>query len=158
MSCASAPTWDHDFARRSPLFGPLQALADKLPTLGWPNAEVLNHLADETGRRIVNARGQRIRFVVAQAARQDDRLGFERRTWLTGEVPVRAINWHDLLNALVWMTYPTAKASVNGRHCEAMEAETESRRSSVRDALTHFDEDGVVVLSSARELSDLLRG
>jgi hypothetical protein len=157
----SAPTWDHDFARRSPMFAPLCALADKLPEIGWPNAEVLNHLADETGRRIVNARGQRIRFV---SAGEDRGPGFEARTWLAGEVAVRRIDWHDLLNALVWITYPTAKASINGRHQGALEADAAApsresgARSPLRDALTHFDEDGVVVLCSQPELSALLRG
>lgn len=158
MPSASAPTWDHDFARRSPLFAPLQALAEKLPSIGWPNTEVLNHLAYETGRRMVNARGQRIRFVAADAVRHEVRLGFEAGTWLSGEVPVRALNWHDLLNALVWMTYPRAKACVNARHMEAMDTQTQPQRSPVGDALTHFDEDGVVVLSGQSELSDLLRG
>src|SRR5512134_2206612 len=131
-----APTWDHDFARRSPMFGPLRTLADKLPEIGWPNVEVLNHVADETGRRIVNARGQRIRFV---AAGGDRGPGFEVRTWLSGEVEVRRIDWHDLLNALVWITYPTAKASINGRHQAAVEAEAgapshnHARRSPLRD-------------------------
>jgi hypothetical protein len=157
----TAPTWDHDFARRSPMFAPLRALADKLPEIGWPNVEVLNHVADETGRRIVNARGQRIRFVTAD---QDRGARFEPRTWLTGEVQVRRIDWHDLLNALTWITYPTAKASINGRHQAALEAEggaswqDGSSRSPARDALTHFDEDGVVVLSSQRDLAGLLRG
>jgi hypothetical protein len=156
-----APTWDHDFARRSPMFAPLRALADRLPEIGWPNVEVLNHVADETGRRIVNARGQRIRFVTSG---EDRGPGFESRTWLAGEVEVRRIDWHDLLNALVWITYPTAKASINGRHQAALEAEAgaswrnDARRSPVRDALTHFDEDGVVVLCSQPGLSELLRG
>jgi len=156
----TAPTWDHDFAQRSPMLAPLRALADRLPEIGWPNVEVLNHVADETGRRIVNARGQRIRFVTAD---RDRGARFEARTWLTGEVQVRRIDWHDLLNALVWITYPTAKASINGRHHAAVEAEGEasrqdgSGRSPVRDALTHFDEDGVVVLCSQPELSSLLR-
>jgi len=164
----TSPTWDHDFARRSPMFAPLRALADKLPEIGWPNVEVLNHVADETGRRIVNARGQRIRFVTAD---QDRGARFEPRTWLTGEVQVRRIDWHDLLNALTWITYPTAKASINGRHQAALEAaaddaergqgapsRADSPRSPVRDALTHFDEDGVVVLCSQPDLSQLLRG
>lgn len=156
----TAPTWDHDFARRSPLLAPLRPLADKLPEIGWPNVEVLNHIADESGRRIVNARGQRIRFV---AADRDRGARFESRTWLTGEVQVRHIDWHDLLNALIWITYPTAKASVNGRHQAALESSAAApggavgRRTPLRDALTHFDEDGVVVLCSRPELTQLLR-
>jgi len=156
MPAAPALTWDCDFARRSPMFAPLKALAERLPAIGWPDAAVLNHVAEETGRRIVNARGQRIRFVPAQHA--DGAPGFEARTYVSGEVHVRRINWHDLLNALAWITFPTSKACINGRHQAALEAEAGGGRSPVRDALTHFDEDGVVVLSSRPELSELLRG
>src|SRR5262245_3769747 len=143
------------------MLAPLRALADKLPEIGWPNAEVLNHVADESGRRIVNARGQRVRFVTADRERGGR---VEPRTWLTGEVQVRHVDWHDLLNALVWITYPTAKASLNGRHQAVLESTVVApggdggRRTPLRDALTHFDEDGAVVLCSQPELAQLLRG
>lgn len=151
-----APLWDHDFARRDPWFAPLRSLAEKLPQIGWPNVEVLDHVAQETGRRIVNARGQRIRFV-----RNDDPAhaghAYEPLTYEHGQVRVRPIDWHDLLNALVWMTFPTAKAAINARHQQAIEAQAGSVRSPVRDALTHFDEDGMAVLSTDPALSQLLR-
>jgi len=155
MSAALGPTWDCDFARRSPMFAPLKALADRLPALGWPDAAVLNQVAESAGRRVVNARGQRIRFVTAAPAA--GALGFEPRTYLHGEVQVRPINWHDLLNALAWIAFPTSKASINGRHQAALETQAGGERSPVRDALTHFDEDGVVVLCSQPELSELVR-
>lgn len=154
MRAHDAPTWDNEFARRSPMLVPLRPLADRLPAIGWPNVEVLNHLAADAGRRIVNARGQRIVFVPPRAQAP----GFEARTYATGEVEVRFIDWHDMLNALVWMTYPTAKAAINGRHNQAMQREADGTRGPERDALTHFDEDGVVVLSSDPQLTGLLRG
>jgi hypothetical protein len=153
---SAAPLWDHDFARRSPTFAALRSIAEKLPEIGWPNVEVLNHVALESGRRMVNARGQRIWFVPGEA-RDSAAQGFEMLTFMHGHVRVRAINWHDLLNALVWMTFPTAKASINARHQQALDIEQGGARSPVRDALTHFDEDGVVVLSVDTRLSDLLR-
>jgi len=153
-----APTWDPEFPRRSPMFAPLRVLAERLPTIGWPNTEILNHVADESGRRIVNARGQRIEFLTAGVPGGEPDLGFEQRTYLTGEVQVRPVNWHDLLNALVWMLFPTAKAAINGRHCMELDAQTSGERPPARDALTHFDEDGVVVLSGDPALSELLRG
>jgi len=153
---AKGPDWDPDLPHRSPMFAPLRPLAEKLPAIGWPNTEVLNHLAAETGRRIVNARGQRIWFVPAGVPRADTSLGFEPRAFATGEVEVRPVNWHDLFNVLVWITFPTVKASVNGRHCQETEAER-GTRSPVRDTLTHFDEDGVIVLCADASLSALLR-
>jgi hypothetical protein len=153
VTAPSAPTWNPEFARFSSMLAPLRPLADKLPHIGWPNVEVLNHVAVDAGRRIVNARGQRIVF----AAPRQGGPGFEARTFESGEVEVRFINWHDLLNALVWMTYPTAKAAINGRHNQALEQEAPGARSPARDALTHFDEDGVVVLSADPALSELIR-
>jgi hypothetical protein len=135
------------------MLAPLRPLADKLPRIGWPNTEVLNHVAGDTGRRIVNARGQRIVF----ATPRQGGPGFEARTHETGEVEVRFINWHDVLNALVWMTYPTAKAAINGRHVQALEQEAPGVRSPQRDALTHLDEDGVVVLSTDPALTESIR-
>lgn len=140
------------------MFAPLRALAEKLPNLGWPNAEILNHVVDGCGRRIVNARGQRIEFVTAGPPGGARELGFEARTYVSGHVPVRPVNWHDLLNALVWMLFPTAKAAINGRHMLELEAQAEGQRTPARDALTHFDEDGVIVLSGDPDLSRLLRG
>jgi hypothetical protein len=146
-----------DWVSRSGMFASLHAVARGLPEIGWPNVELLNDMADGCGRRIVNARGQRIRFVeqVSRPTQFED--GFEPRTYLNGEVMVRPLNWHDLFNALVWMTYPTAKAVINARHYAELTSHARSRRSPTGDALTMFDEDGLIVLSSDHELLELLR-
>lgn len=136
------------------MFAPLRPYAERLPSLGWPDAEVLQGIAAEAGRRVVNARGQRIRFVAAHA--QAGGAEYEQRIHASGELAVRWVNWHDLLNALVWMAFPTAKAALNARHCAALQNEPDGRRSALRDALTHFDEDGVVVLCADPALSALL--
>jgi hypothetical protein len=72
-------------------------------------------------------------------------------------VQVRAFDWHDLFNALVWMTFPTAKAVINARHYEFMAAAGGGNRPPQRDALTLFDEDGVAVVSTDAELLKLVR-
>jgi hypothetical protein len=119
-----------------------------------------------------------VRFVAQAPKSQDWREAFEPRAFLKGEVQVRPLDWHDLFNALVWMTFPTAKAVINARHYELLAGELSSgemsaaelsagsarapaarrlQRSPARDALTLFDEDGVVVLSSDPELLQLIR-
>jgi hypothetical protein len=70
---------------------------------------------------------------------------------------VRSNDWHDLFNVLVWCLFPRAKAALNARHVIEMEHEPRGRRGRARDALTQFDEDGVIVLSSAPELLELIR-
>jgi hypothetical protein len=151
-----ADFWNTDWLTRSEIFAPLRPVASRLPALGWPDLELLNALADESGR-VVNARGLRVRFVPQAAKPDSEEDGFEPRAYLRGEVQVRPFNWHDLFNALVWMTFPTAKAVINARHVEDMQAGGRAKRSPQRDALTLFDEDGVVVLSSDPELLDLVR-
>ncbi len=156
-AAAMPDLWNLEWASRTGMFAALSPVAKGLPEIGWPNCELLNEMADASGIRIVNARGQRIRFVeqTSKLSRFED--GFEPRTYLTGEVMVRPLNWHDLFNALVWMSFPTAKAVINARHYDSLTAQAGSRRSPVGDALTMFDEDGMVVLSSDDELLDMVR-
>jgi len=75
-------------------------------------------------------------------------------------VPTRADNWHDLLNALVWLTFPKTKAVLNARHYHALmdeRAEGRTKRGAVRDVNTLFDESGVIVVYADAALAALLR-
>lgn len=138
------------------MFAPLRAVGTHLPEIGWPNPDLLSALADGAGR-IVNAQGQRVQFVAQQSGPGDFRDGFEPRAYLKGEVQVRPLDWHDLFNALVWMSFPTTKAVLNARHYESLVDASAGNRSAVGDALTLFDEEGVIVLSSDASLLDLIR-
>lgn len=81
---------------------------------------------------------------------------YECRIWESGAVETRPDNWHDWFNALVWLTFPQTKIAISARHVRAMAPDGQVRGSE-RDALTHFDECGIVVLSSDPALLDLLR-
>jgi hypothetical protein len=74
-------------------------------------------------------------------------------------VETRRDNWHDLFNALSWIAYPKAKAAINAQHAailaEGGEAEAK-RRGPERDALSLFDEGGVIVASSSPALLRLI--
>ena len=151
-----ADYWNTDWLNRSGMFAPLRTVGVRLPGIGWPKPETLNALADDAGR-VVNAQGQRVRFVTQAAKSKAFEAGFEQRAFLKGEVQVRSLDWHDLFNALVWMSFPTAKAVINARHYEALSAAQSGNRVPVRDALTLFDEDGLVVISSDAALIELVR-
>jgi Protein of unknown function (DUF3025) len=151
-----ADYWNTDWLNRSGMFAPLRAVGARLPQIGWPNPETLNAVADDAGR-VVNAQGLRVRFVAQSAKSKDFEEGFEQRAFLKGEVQMRPLDWHDVFNALVWMSFPTAKAVINARHYEALSAEDAGNRSPARDALTLFDEEGMVVLSSDTGLLELVR-
>ena len=58
----------------------------------------------------------------------------------------------------MWALWPATKAALNRRHCVALDLEAGSPRSPVRDALTGFDEDGIVVAVAEPALADLVRG
>ena len=108
---------------------------------------------------ITNAAGLPLRFVSqgARTGKPEDK--YEARVYLQGEVQVRSRNWHDLFNALVWLTFPKSKAALNRRHflaLEQMTSEGKQNRGPTQDALTLFDEGGVIVACSDSRLTQLL--
>jgi len=151
-----AERWNKDWLNGSGMFAPLRVVGARLAHIGWPNPDLLNALAEDSGG-IVNGRGLRVRFVPQAPKSTVFGDGFEPRAFLKGEVQLRPLDWHDLFNALVWMTFPAAKAAINARHYEALSAGETGNRSAVRDALTLFDEEGMVVISSDAGLLELVR-
>lgn len=152
--------WFEDFLMRSPMFGPLRPLVAALPSSQWPTLDDLQRLADAREPRVLTRSGAPLRFVGqgSRAAAFEDK--YEVRIYLKGEVQIRAENWHDLFNALVWLTFPRAKAALNERHYLALRqqhAKGEPDRGPVQDALTLFDEGGVIVTASDGELLQELR-
>src|SRR5579864_9284980 len=68
------------------------------------------------GLSALNALGAgRIRFAPA-APRGTRAADYERRVFERGEVTTRAGSWHDLFNALVWLSFPHTKAMINRVH------------------------------------------
>ena len=140
----------------SPIFDPLRPLLDALPQGRWPTHAELTALA----RGLTTSRGKPLRFVAPRGHDEHERRYYEVRIAESGEVETRPENWHDLFNALVWITFPRAKATINDQHARMLEerGEAEARhRSPERDALTLFDEGGVVVSTSSPEVTRLIR-
>lgn len=139
----------------SPLFAPLAEFADLLPAGRWPRAEQLSALS---ARRAITVRsGKPLRFVAQDA---NSPQSYETRIFAHGEVQTRAENWHDLFNALVWLSFPETKAALNARHHAELRmsaARGSKDRGPVRDALTLFDESGVIVACANPGLARLLR-
>src|SRR5438445_4509370 len=74
-----------------------------------------------------------------------DGLHYESRIAELGVVATRAHNWHDLLNALIWLRYPALKAALNARQVAEIAKVGVKQRTRAQCALTHFDEAGIVV-------------
>lgn len=147
--------WRQNFLGSSPMFEPLRkvgALTEKRDR--WPTLDELNALLVPA---IQTASGIPIKFVPQAGKPGHMEEKYEARIYLTGEVQTRTENWHDLFNALVWLAFPRVKAAINAKHFEFISRHGEGNRGKIQDALTLFDESGVIVVCPDGELAGLLR-
>lgn len=142
-------------------FSPLHHAISRLGRKAFPTLQECNALLAAQQPAITVHSGLPLRFVPQEYGRLPFEAQYEPRCYLKGEVPTRVGNWHDLLNALVWLAFPKAKAAINVRHYRALtdESNTEKsgQRGTVRDTSTLLDESGVVVVCSNQELAGLVR-
>ena len=147
-------TWDAVLARRSPLFAPLEDAIDALTAsmpgdASFPQPEIIDAaLGARAGIRFERQRP------VSRRRRQprDPSSMYDARIAREGCVPTRPGSWHDLMNALVWATFPRAKRTLHARQHRLVvpAAPGESaRRPRELDALALLDEGGLVVSGRA---------
>lgn len=144
-------SWRADFTASAP-FHHIAHLAEPLAGADWPTLQRLNSLAEAQG--LLNAAGLPLRF-----AAQHVRCGqwdYEAGILASGVVPSREGNWHDLLNALTWLTFPHTKAALNAVQCGSLEQRRGTTRGARSDAATLFDESGLLLLGCDDELAELL--
>lgn len=157
----SSPGWIPDFLHTSALFEPLRLVASGLEHLHhWPDIGALEHLRDRVAAPPVTRCGKPVHFVPQNVTAREFAQQYEPRIYLAGEVQTRVHNWHDLFNALVWLTFPRAKAALNQLHYQALlqgHGNEKVQRGPLRDTATLFDESGVIVVSSDAGLSKLLQ-
>ena len=137
------------------LFEPIAAWLGRFTTPGVPSHAELDALLAEVAPDARSGGGARIRFVPPAG----DAEGYEARIFASGEVPPRATDWHDFFNALAWCAWPRTKAACNRLHLAELHARTAAGlpgRGPRRDALTQFDECGIVVVSSDADIPALL--
>ena len=139
----------------APIFSPLARALARLPVERWPDHADLTAAA----AGLSTASGRPLRFVKPRAHSDGEKRYYERHIAETGEVETRSENWHDLFNALAWITYPRAKAKINAQHVAILEERGDAEakcRGPERDALTLFDEGGVAVVSKDPALLALI--
>jgi hypothetical protein len=118
----------------------------KLAGPNFPSCSQLNALLPDglnSGDR------QPVCFVASDQLDDDN---YEHRIHTTGQVSTRPHSWHDVFNALVWMRFPLIKTAMNRLHYQAGAKLKCGSRGQLRDALTLFDECGVIVFSDRLEL------
>lgn len=159
-----AHEWHQQELLQSPLLAPLYPVIARFSAEGFPALQDCNALLAARDPSITVHSGQSLSFVPQQHGPLAFEAQYEPRCYLSGEVQMREHNWHDLLNALVWLTFPKAKAAINARHYHALldvrqgaSAASSSQRGAVRDTNTLLDESGVIVVSADAELLQLLR-
>jgi hypothetical protein len=124
-----------------------------------PGRALLQQLIDARGG-VTTASGRTLRLIAQQPRARGFDQRYESRIWLRGELQVRDGSWHDAFNVLVWLAFPRAKAALNARHYATLQerlAAGHANRGAVADALTLFDEGGVVIACAADDLADDLR-
>ena len=137
------------------LFEPIAAWLGRFATPGVPSHAELDALLAAIAPDARSGGGARIRFVPPAG----DAEGYEARIFASGEVPTRAGDWHDFFNALAWCAWPRTKAACNRLHLAELHARAAAGlpgRGPRRDALTQFDECGIVVVSSDADIPALL--
>jgi hypothetical protein len=156
--------WNRNIMLQTPLFAPLHPVLNKIETNDFPTLQACNALLMDYQPPITVQSGEPLCFVPHQSGKLPFETQYEPRCYLEGEVPTRANNWHDLFNALVWLTFPKAKAAINARHYHALmkqgavdDVESSSERGAVRDVNTLLDESGVIVVYADAEMAGLLR-
>lgn len=125
----------------------------------WPSILLYNQFLQLTNRQIVTGSGKHISFV-QQSDKSDLFEGqYEPMIYLKGEVLTRADSWHDFFNMLIWLTFPKTKSVLNTLQFHALEArkETSRQRTSLENALTVFDENGIIIVSSDETLLQLIK-
>lgn len=85
------------------------------------------------------------RFVAQDPPLLADGMHYEQRIAECGSIATRTGNWHDLLNALVWLRHPGLKQALNRRQMAEIAHMGPKQRSREQYALTHFDEGGLIV-------------
>ncbi|ATE61102.1 DUF3025 domain-containing protein [Thauera sinica] len=138
-----------------PLFEPIAHLLAACGGSGVPDAQQLTGLLRRVAPAAASGSGRPIRFAEPRAGMD----GYEAHIHATGEVPTRAGDWHDFFNALAWCVWPRSKAACNALHMEerlARERAGLPGRGWRRDALTQFDECGMVVVCADGEIPSLL--
>lgn len=121
-----------------PVFAGFEPWKAWLTAAEWPQLAALNAAWPQPG--------EAERFVAQTAALLADGLHYEQRIAERGLIATRERNWHDLLNALIWLRWPAVKQAMNRRQMQAIARHGSKQRDRAQCALTHFDEAGVLVL------------
>lgn len=134
------------------LFSPIARFLAAAQQPGVPDIAALNAMREQWVPGLQSGSGAPLCFVRPPKGLD----GYESHIHATGEVPTRADDWHDYFNALAWLAWPRSKQALNRLHVDILQQRQTaglSGRGSQRDAMTQFDECGVVVVTADADLA-----
>jgi hypothetical protein len=153
------------FWRENPWYAPLSAAARALPVqTRFPTRAELGRLHAEAAAQagvvalafVPPVRRARRRRQPGSGSSLASSTLYDGSIALHDRVPTRSDDWHDFFNALCFATWPRAKRALHARQYQALRAQLQAgsdrlpgRRSRERDALTLFDEGGVLLMGAA---------
>lgn len=155
--------WDPLFWQQSPLFEPVAPLARYFAAhADWPTLEDYQRFLARASTPIATDSGWPLRIVAHDSLSTTVDDHYEARIYLTGELPTRAANWHDFFQVLIWRLYPRTKAALNACHYAALQDRRAhdppaKNRSAAENALTLFDECGVIIVADDPALLQCVR-
>lgn len=110
------------------------------------NAAFLNELCT-----LLHGNGDLPVKFATQEEYEGDSRPYEQIIFETKKVPTRP-NWHDFFNGLIWSQFPKTKHYFNRQHMAEIELQGNTKRSPIRDRLTHFDECGIVLFTTQKQV------
>lgn len=130
---------------------PIDAIQYEAELLRYFTTNFFNH---ELQGQSVKTQSQKLLTCLSQEKLKQN---YEVELFENGNIATREYNWHDYFNLCVWVSYPRTKAAINYLHYSEIKNKKQKNRTSLENAMTIFDENGVVVLCSDEKLLDMTR-
>ena len=143
-------SWQNNIDPALPYWADYLPFLRKLDGPGFPVCDQLNAILPAG---LKSHGGQTVRFVPSTELTD---AAYEQRIFSSGQISTRPEDWHDLFNALVWVRFPAIKTAMNALHYREFSGRSAATRGKLRDALTLFDECGVIVFAPDPETLRLL--
>jgi len=146
--------YDHDFLSRSALFSDLALIIKSKNWREWPT---IPDFMDLISKDIKNAAGRPLTMHHQYQNLPNPEMGYEERIFKTGVISTREQNWHDFFNVFIWIFFPHTKILLNQLHMQELSVQEGKKRTPGRDAITHLDESGVIIVSNNSAVFDELK-
>jgi len=151
MAKTTLDKWNPQFFSQSPIFNTINpSVVCHTDRLNWPSLDNLRQQFKENSHPVIP---------VPQGGKPtkiEDH--YEPRIYLKHELQTRTENWHDFFNAMVWLTFPETKSVLNKLHYQSViKRKSGTNRSQLENAITLFDECGIIIISDNEQLLAMIR-